>query len=82
MAFDFTSATAFKPKVQNTFLSKGGGGGNTGYFQQERKKKDDDKPILGGSLSEDVLEKMSDVEIEELKKEPTLLQKIKGFLKK
>lgn len=82
MSFDFTRASSFKPKVENTFLGKGGGGGNTGYFQQERKKKDEDISILSEMLKEDILDTTT------LGQEPLLdgdmgfLGKVKDFLNK
>lgn len=82
MSFDFTTASTFKPKVENTFLGKGGGGGNTGYFQQGKKKKDEDSSILSQVLSKDALEKFNDVDTSETELEVGLLEKIKRFLKK
>jgi len=76
---DFNLISTFKPKVENTFLSKGGGGGNTGYFNQGRKKKDDDSSILGKSLNGEGLDKFSDSEIPDFLDE-SFLDKVKGFL--
>ena len=83
MAFDFTSAAAFKPKVENTFLAKGGGGGNTGYFKQKKKKEDEEnKSIMSSFLSEDKLEKIADAGIPELEEEKDFVGKLKDFLGK
>jgi len=76
---DFNLISSFKPKVENTFLSKGGGGGNTGYFNQGRKKKDNDSSILGKALNGESIDKFSDSDISELLDE-SFLDKVKGFL--
>ena len=83
MAFDFTSAAAFKPKVENTFLAKGGGGGNTGYFKQKKKKEDEEnQSIMSSFLSEDKLEKMADAGMPEFAEEKGLLNKFKDLMGK
>ena len=83
MAFDFTSAAAFKPKVENTFLAKGGGGGNTGYFRQKKKKEDEEnQSIMTSFLSEDKLEKIADAGIQEMPEEKGLLDKFKDLVGK
>ena len=76
---DFNLISSFKPKVENTFLSKGGGGGNTGYFNQGRKKKDDES-ILGKILEDESLDKFTDNNIPEFLDEESFLSKVKGFL--
>ena len=81
MAFDFSSAASFKPKVENTFLGKGGGGGNTGYFKQKKKKEDEDKSIMSNFLSEDKLEKMADSGMPSFE-EKGLLDKFKDLMGK
>lgn len=82
MSFDInTSASAFKPKVENTFLSKGGGGGNTGYFQQQKKKKDEENSsILSMLLDDDKLEKKAIENISLIEENQGLIGKVKGFL--
>ncbi|MCR4881792.1 MAG: hypothetical protein K6A44_07570 [bacterium] len=82
MSFDFTTASAFKPKVENTFLGKGGGGGNTGYFRQKKKKEEENQSIMSSFLSEDKLEKMADSGMPSLEEEQGLLDKLKGFMGK
>ena len=80
MSFDVNMRpSAFKPKVENTFLNKGGGGGNTGYFQQQKKKKDEDDSIMK-FLDDDITNKTFNVELPELEKEQGLLNKVKNFL--
>ena len=82
MSFDLhTIGGNFKPKVQNTFLSKGGGGGNSGYFQQQKKKKDEDEnSILSKFLDDDKLEKKAKEQISLLEENQGLIGKIKGFI--
>ena len=75
---DFNLISSFKPKVENTFLSKGGGGGNTGYFNQGRKKKDKDDSILGKMLDGDSADKFGN-DVPEVEEE-NILDKVKGFL--
>lgn len=77
---DFNLISSFKPKVENTFLSKGGGGGNTGYFNQGRKKKDDDDSILGKILEGESFDKFNDNDISQLMDDEGFLSKVKGFL--
>lgn len=83
MAFDFSSAASFKPKVENTFLGKGGGGGNTGYFRQKKKDEDEkDKSIMTNFLSEDKLDKMSVSGMPPMEQEESFMDKLKGFVGK
>ncbi len=83
MAFDFTSAASFKPKVENTFLGKGGGGGNTGYFRQKKKKGDEkDTSIMTSLLSEDKLDRMSMQGVPMQEEEKNFIDKLKGFMGK
>ena len=84
MAFDFTSAASFKPKVENTFLGKGGGGGNTGYFRRKKKKEDEDNSILSNLLKEGQADSFSDKTIPsfEIENETGILDKLKGFMGK
>ena len=77
---DFNLISSFKPKVENTFLSKGGGGGNTGYFNQGRKKKDDNDSILGKMLENQSLDKFHDDNISEFLDNESFLGKVKSFL--
>lgn len=82
MSFSFnTTGSSFKPKVENTFLSKGGGGGNTGYFRRRKKKKDEeDISILASFLDDDKLEKKAYENISLLEENQGLIGKVKGFL--
>lgn len=83
MAFDFTTAAAFKPKVAGTLMNSGGGGGNTGYFQQERKKKKDDSSIMTQTEADDFLSRTMNTKIPELEDDSSgLIGKIKGFFTK
>ena len=83
MAFDFTTAAAFKPKVAGTLMNSGGGGGNTGYFQQERKKKKDDSSIMTKMDEDDFLNKTLNAKLPELEDDSGgLIGKIKGFFGK
>ena len=82
MSFDFTTAAAFKPKVENTFLGKGGGGGNTGYFRQKKKKDEENQSITSSFLSEDKLDKMADAGMPSLDEEKGFIEKLKGFMGK
>lgn len=81
MSFNFhTTGNSFKPKVENTFLSKGGGG-NTGYFRQRKKKKDEeDTSILASFLDDDKSDKKAFENISLLEENQGLIGKIKGFL--
>ena len=83
MSFDFTTASAFNPKVENTFLGKGGGGGNTGYFRQKKKKEDEEnQSIMSSFLSEDKLDRMADSGAPSFTEEKGFMEKLKGFMGK
>ncbi|MDD3594223.1 MAG: hypothetical protein PHX18_06320 [Candidatus Gastranaerophilales bacterium] len=83
MSFDLNSASAFKPKVESTFLGKGGGNGSTGYFKMKKKKQEEEESILSSnSGSVDFIESMDTYGSFEAYQEESMLDKLKGFIKK